>query len=165
MKRMILLVAVAGFVCRISSAAFGEIIRVPIEYSTIQSGVDAAFSNDMVQVASGTSYENITLKIGVKIQGAGELSLGVTVPNDFNGNGTADVLLRNNENGSWHLFLMNGPDIKPYSRIDLPTDLNLELYPEGSCGDGITNNGRNAMMALKARHVMLIVPGVYVVTV
>ncbi len=40
-------------------------------YNTIQEGIDAALSGDTVQVAAGIYYENIALKDGVKVQGAG----------------------------------------------------------------------------------------------
>ena len=46
---------------------------------------------------------------------------------DFDGDDKADVLLHNNENGNWHLFLMDGPDITPYYRIALNTSLGLDL--------------------------------------
>ncbi|MFC1845223.1 choice-of-anchor Q domain-containing protein, partial [Thermodesulfobacteriota bacterium] len=46
---------------------------------------------------------------------------------DFDGNGTADVLLRNKVNGKWHLFLMNGASNVPNYNIGLPLDLNLEV--------------------------------------
>ncbi|MFC2039358.1 OmpL47-type beta-barrel domain-containing protein [Chloroflexota bacterium] len=40
-------------------------------YNTIQEGIDAALYGDTVSVAVGTYYENITLKDGVVVQGAG----------------------------------------------------------------------------------------------
>lgn len=40
-------------------------------FATIQDGIDAVASPGMVHVAGGTYYENITLKDGLKLQGAG----------------------------------------------------------------------------------------------
>jgi parallel beta-helix repeat protein len=44
---------------------------VPSDYGTIQSAIDAAGVGDTVQVAAGTYIEDITLKSGVIVQGAG----------------------------------------------------------------------------------------------
>jgi parallel beta-helix repeat protein len=86
MKRLIQFALVAGFICLLSSSAFGEIIHVPSEYTTIQAGVDAASSGDTVQVSAGTYYENIIMKSGVLIQGAGQ---GVTT---IDGGGSGHVV-------------------------------------------------------------------------
>ena len=41
-------------------------------FCSIQVGINAASSDDIVQVAAGTYYENISMKSGVVIQGAGQ---------------------------------------------------------------------------------------------
>lgn len=71
MKRLVLLAVVAGSICLLTGAAFGDIIHVPAQYPTIQAGIDAASSGDTVEVAPDTYYENITMMSGVVIQGAG----------------------------------------------------------------------------------------------
>ncbi|MFH1392479.1 MAG: right-handed parallel beta-helix repeat-containing protein [bacterium] len=55
----------------ISFFAEAKIIRVPVDYLTIQEGIDAAVSGDQVVVAAGTYEENIVLKSGVDVLGAG----------------------------------------------------------------------------------------------
>jgi hypothetical protein len=56
----------------VSNHAYAAIIRVPQDYPTIQQGIDAAVSGDIVVVAAGTYNEEITLKAGVTVRGAGE---------------------------------------------------------------------------------------------
>jgi len=50
----------------------GDIIYVPGSYPTIQAGINAASASDIVLVAPGTYYEEITLQAGVIVMGAGE---------------------------------------------------------------------------------------------
>jgi parallel beta-helix repeat protein len=54
------------------SPALAIVIHVPGDYPTIQQGINAAASGDIVLVASGHYLEEITLKAGVTVQGAGE---------------------------------------------------------------------------------------------
>ena len=73
MQRLVLFAVIAGFVGLIADTACGATIHVPTaEYLTITDGIDAASAGDTVQVAAGTYYENITMKSGVVIQGAGQ---------------------------------------------------------------------------------------------
>jgi parallel beta-helix repeat protein len=52
--------------------ARADIIHVPGQYPTIQQGIDAAVAGDIVMVAPGSYPEEIDLKAGVVVQGAGE---------------------------------------------------------------------------------------------
>ncbi|MCK4673526.1 right-handed parallel beta-helix repeat-containing protein, partial [candidate division WOR-3 bacterium] len=51
---------------------FADVIHVPSDYPTIQEGINAANAGDVVLVAPGTYYEEITLKADVVVMGAGE---------------------------------------------------------------------------------------------
>ncbi|MCK5851117.1 MAG: hypothetical protein KAH23_09400 [Kiritimatiellae bacterium] len=52
-------------------SARGAVINVPADYPTIQAAITAAASNDTVQVEAGTYYENVFLKPGIALLGAG----------------------------------------------------------------------------------------------
>ena len=53
------------------SLSFGATIHVPDDYGTIQAAINAAGAGDTVSVAAGTYVENITMKDGVALIGAG----------------------------------------------------------------------------------------------
>jgi hypothetical protein len=109
MKRLVLLVAVLGFACLFTGTAFADIRNVPAEYSTIQAGIDAASSGDTVQVAPGTYHENITMKSGVVIQGAGQ---GVSI---IDGGASGSVVTANSVDSAAKLdgfTITNGKNIE-----------------------------------------------------
>jgi len=68
-KAMSILLAVLAFCC--VNSALGVTWNVPGDSATIQGGIDLASYGDTVQVAAGTYIENITLKNGVTLIGAG----------------------------------------------------------------------------------------------
>ena len=84
---VILIVLGSSLVTAVPAAAAD--IDVPGDYSTIQAAIDAASYGDTVLVAAGTYYENIILKHGVVVQGAGA---GVTT---INGGGVGSVVVAN----------------------------------------------------------------------
>jgi hypothetical protein len=55
-----------------ATQATADVIHVPEDYDTIQEGIDAASPGDIVMVAAGEYFEEISLRAGVIVQGAGE---------------------------------------------------------------------------------------------
>ena len=55
-----------------ATQATASVIHVPDDYATIQEGIDAANPGDIVLVAAGEFIEEISLRAGVIVQGAGE---------------------------------------------------------------------------------------------
>jgi parallel beta-helix repeat protein len=100
----------------------------PADFDNIQSGIDAAEDGDMVSVAPGTYYENIRLKDGVNLLGAGAhvtiidaQGYGDVVDARANHAAVAGFTLRNSgENDLWHL--------------------NCGVYIDGSYSPVITDN-------------------------
>ncbi|UCG44167.1 MAG: VCBS repeat-containing protein [candidate division WOR-3 bacterium] len=64
--------ALVSVVLAMAMPGLCRVIHVPGDYPTIQQGIDAAVSGDIVMVAPGTYPEEIELKSGVVVRGAGE---------------------------------------------------------------------------------------------
>ncbi|MDY6835751.1 MAG: DUF1565 domain-containing protein [Chloroflexota bacterium] len=71
-------------------SAIGGDGSVQNPFNSIQDGIDTAHAGDIVQVGAGTYYENITMKSGVEILGAGA---GASI---INGGGNGSVVIANN---------------------------------------------------------------------
>jgi len=109
----------------------------PSEYGRMK--VDAVSEDLYVCVVSGWKSMQ---------GGAGQAS---AVNNDFNGDGNSDVLVRNTDNGRWHMYLMDGTSNPTLvSRINMYESSAIEMMGTGDFnGDGIsdvlvrnTDNGR-----------------------
>ena len=77
----------------LSVPVLAAIINVPADHATIQAGIDAANSGDTVRVAAGTYVENISLKYGVILEGAGRTVTTI----DGGGNGPVVDIYSNTE--------------------------------------------------------------------
>ncbi|UCE99799.1 MAG: hypothetical protein JSV82_01670, partial [Planctomycetota bacterium] len=70
MKNLMLILMMAVLLCLCGSAGAAT-LNVPGDSNTIQAAIDAASYGDTVAVATGTYEENIILKSGVEVIGAG----------------------------------------------------------------------------------------------
>ena len=70
MKNLMTILTVAVALCLCGSIEAAT-LEVPGDYGTIQDAIDAAVYGDTVSVAAGTYIENITMKNGVAVIGAG----------------------------------------------------------------------------------------------
>ena len=70
-KYILSLIFILCFVLELSNACYGGVIRVPLEYNTIQGAIDVAESGDTVKVDAGAYMEKITMKEGVDLIGSG----------------------------------------------------------------------------------------------
>jgi hypothetical protein len=86
---LVMCLSVVSLSTQQATANPGE-IYVPGDFPTIQQAINAAAYGDTVHVAAGIYYENITLKSGVIVQGAGP---AVTI---IYGNGSATVVYAGN---------------------------------------------------------------------
>ncbi len=62
---------ILGYANLCYTAGGGKPLKVPQQYKTIQAAIDAANSGDAILVAPGTYKENIKLREGITLQGAG----------------------------------------------------------------------------------------------
>jgi len=59
------------FVLLFHSSSWAKVIHVPKDFESVQKAIDASDRNDIIQVAPGTYYENINVKEGRHLIGAG----------------------------------------------------------------------------------------------
>jgi parallel beta-helix repeat protein len=84
--------------------------HVPSEYSTIQAAINASSNGDVVIVAPGTYYENINMKNGVIVKGAGA---DVTT---IDGGENGHVVVFNSASGTISGFTITNSGTDPISR-------------------------------------------------
>jgi parallel beta-helix repeat protein len=111
---------------------YGKVIYVDddaqADYESIQAGIDAAEYGDTVSVAPGTYYENIVLKNGINLSGAGA---DVTI---IDANGYGDVVdARAND------VTIRGFTLRNSGQFDL-RHMNCGVYVDGSYAPVIRNN-------------------------
>ena len=68
------LVSIASFLI-ITNTVFATTINIPADYSTIQEGIDAAVDGDIIEIAQGTYYENLTINKEITLQSSVDFDL------------------------------------------------------------------------------------------
>ncbi|MBE77467.1 MAG: hypothetical protein CMG41_07000, partial [Candidatus Marinimicrobia bacterium] len=69
-----ILVSIASFLI-ITNTVFATTINIPADYPTIQQGIDAAVDGDIVEIAQGTYYENLTINKEITLQSSVDFEL------------------------------------------------------------------------------------------
>ena len=128
-SRIIPLLTIVVFLCQFTC---GKVIYVgnddQADFDKIQTGIEAADFNDTVSVAPGTYYENIILKDGIVLSGAGA---DVTI---IDANGYGDVVdARAND------AVISGFTLRNSGQFDLE-HTNCGVYVDGSYAPTIKNN-------------------------
>ncbi|MHC4104522.1 MAG: right-handed parallel beta-helix repeat-containing protein, partial [Planctomycetota bacterium] len=80
-----------------------DIIKIPVDYLTIQEGIDAASSGDTVLVADGVYFENITFPAGIDVIVKSKSGPEATT---IDGNSAGSVVTFNN--GQWTDWVLDG---------------------------------------------------------
>ena len=126
--KMILLSLGLIFVVSYAQAA---VKNVPADFDSIQAAIDAASSGDVVCVAPGTYRENVDMKDGVDLIGAGADDTII------DGGGNGDVVNASVNNATISGFtLQNGTGTDP----GLPAHYSAGLYVTGSHAPVVRNN-------------------------
>jgi len=74
-----------------------SVINVPADYPSIQTAIDAASIGDTVKVAAGTYNEDVSLKSGICLEGAGvdQTIISKSGASGISGNGVSYVIIEN----------------------------------------------------------------------
>ena len=119
-----------------SSLTLAETINVPGDYSTIQAAIDAAADGDTIIVAAGTYTENITLKDGVILVGAGDDVCII----DGNGNGSV-ITYNSGDTAQIKNFTITNGDASTGGGIYVDNESRLLVYYCTITQNAATNGG------------------------
>ena len=125
------------------------VINVPGDKPTIQAAIAAASSGDTVQVAAGTYYENISLRDGVNVLGAGagvttidgggySISLSVVTASNIGSGTKLDGFTITNGHGSY------GGGMNNYQSSPTVSNCIFSLNSATQRGGGMYNNNSSS---------------------
>ncbi|MDF1498178.1 MAG: DUF1565 domain-containing protein [Patescibacteria group bacterium] len=137
---------VLDFINIISEKQKPKIIKVPEEYKSIQLAIDSAKFGDRVEVSPGEYKENIIMKEGVSVIGAGLLTLesqdssvaqdDIIISNQVEGNGLTLVLMEDEQTENEDV---NEEGVEVEIKIDFSQDkLVSSIIDGGGFGNVVT---------------------------